>query len=100
MPRRDGTGPMGDGAMTGRQRGFCTGANTTKNVAVIGMGVGLGFGLRRGFDRGFKGRLNRGFARQFDVNETSTQSQKDLLLAQKELLKEQMQTIDKQLENL
>ncbi|NLY09691.1 MAG: DUF5320 domain-containing protein, partial [Tissierellia bacterium] len=27
MPRRDGTGPMGAGSMTGRGFGLCTGAN-------------------------------------------------------------------------
>ncbi|MEG3072099.1 MAG: DUF5320 domain-containing protein [Candidatus Syntrophopropionicum ammoniitolerans] len=35
MPRGDGTGPMGAGAMTGRGLGFCTDAN------VAGYGAGL-----------------------------------------------------------
>ncbi len=37
MPTQDGTGPMGQGAMTGRGLGIC----------------GRGFGFRRGFGRGF-----------------------------------------------
>ena len=42
MPRRDGTGPMGAGSMTGRGLGFCTGANAVKYGAGPGMGLGLG----------------------------------------------------------
>ena len=49
MPRRDGTGPMGAGSMTGRGLGFCTGANAVKYGAGPGMGLGLGLARRRGF---------------------------------------------------
>jgi hypothetical protein len=41
MPRRDGTGPMGAGSMTGRGLGLCTGANAVK------YGAGLGIPPRR-----------------------------------------------------
>jgi hypothetical protein len=30
MPRMDGTGPMGEGRMTGRKRGPCSEGNTEK----------------------------------------------------------------------
>ena len=73
MPRRDGTGPMGAGSMTGR-------------------GFGLGLACRRGFGRG----LGRGFA----VNQNSSKTQKELLQEQKDLLKNRLDVIDKQLENL
>ena len=53
MPRRDGTGPMGGGSMTGRGLGLCTGANAVKYGAGLGMGLGLGLACRRGFGRGF-----------------------------------------------
>ena len=36
MPRRDGTGPMGAGSMTGRGLGLCTGANAVKYGAGLG----------------------------------------------------------------
>ena len=49
MPRRDGTGPMGAGSMTGRGLGLCTGANAVKYGAGIGMGLGRGLACRRGF---------------------------------------------------
>lgn len=52
MPRRDGTGPMGVGAMTGKGLGLCTRANATKYGAGLGMKLGLGLACRRGFGRG------------------------------------------------
>jgi hypothetical protein len=92
MPRRDGTGPMGAGSMTGRGLGFCTGANAVKYGAGPGMGLGLGLARRRGFGRGF----GRGFA----VNQTSSKTQKELLNEQKTMLQDQLEAIDKQLEDL
>ena len=92
MPRRDGTGPMGAGPMTGRGLGLCTGANAVKYGAGLGLGLGLGLACRRGFGRGF----GRGFA----VNQNSSKTQKELLQEQKDLLKNRLDVIDKQLENL
>lgn len=92
MPRRDGTGPMGAGTMTGRGLGFCTGANAVKYGAGLGMGLGLGLACRHGFGRGFGG----GFA----VNQTSSKTQKELLQEQKNMLQDRLEVIDKQLENL
>ena len=92
MPRRDGTGPMGAGSMTGRKLGSCTGANAVKYGAGFGLGLSLGLAFRRGFGRG----LGRGFA----VNQNSSKTQKELLQEQKGLLKSRLNVIDKQLENL
>jgi hypothetical protein len=92
MPRRDGTGPMGAGSMTGRGLGLCTGANAVKYGAGPGMGLGLGLARRRGFGRGF----GRGFA----INQTSSKTQKELLNEQKTMLQDQLEAIDKQLEDL
>jgi len=93
MPRRDGTGPMGAGSMTGRGLGLCTGVNAAKYGAGLGMmGLGLGLACRRGFGRGF----GRGFA----INQTSPKTQKELLNEQKTMLQDRLEVIDKQLENL
>ncbi|MFA7673761.1 MAG: DUF5320 domain-containing protein [Clostridia bacterium] len=81
MPRRDGTGPMGAGSMTGRRLGTC--ANPDK----AGNGAGLGQGLGRGPRRGAF------------VNQTSSKTQKELLKEQKEALKNRIDVIDKQLED-
>ncbi|MFA7660405.1 MAG: DUF5320 domain-containing protein [Anaerovoracaceae bacterium] len=86
MPRRDGTGPIGAGSMTGRGLGLCTGANEVKYGA--GLGMGLGFGRGRGFGRGFA------------INQTSIKTQKELLDEQKTMLQGRLEVIDKQLENL
>ena len=92
MPRRDGTGPMGAGPMTGRGLGLCTGANAVKYGAGLGLGLGLGLACRRGFGRGF----GRGIA----VNQNTSKTQKELLQEQKNVLKSRLDVIDKQLENL
>ncbi len=93
MPRRDGTGPMGAGSMTGRGLGLCTGASVVKYGAGLGMmGLGLGLARRRGFGRGF----GRGFA----FNQTSSKTQKELLNEQKTMLQDRLEAIDKQLESL
>ncbi|NLC44240.1 MAG: DUF5320 domain-containing protein [Clostridiales bacterium] len=88
MPRRDGTGPMGAGSITGRGLGFCTGANAVRYGAGIGMGLGLGRACRRGFGRASA------------INETSSKTQKELLNEQKTMLQDRLEVIDLQLENL
>lgn len=53
MPRGDGTGPLGEGPMTGGGRGFCNTSSTdnSKTNARYGLGLGLGFGRGRGYGR-------------------------------------------------
>lgn len=48
MPRRDGTGPMGMGPMTGRGMGYCAGY-AMPEFANAGYGMGRGRGFRRMF---------------------------------------------------
>jgi len=60
MPRGDRTGPNGNGPMTGRRRGHCTGNDRpgyTENNQNYGRGFGGGF--RRGGGRGFGGFRGR-----------------------------------------
>jgi len=72
MPRGDKTGPNGQGAMTGRKMGLCTGnSNAGYFNATENYGLGRqnrGFGNRRG--RGF------GFSRGFAEN-TNPSNQSD-----------------------
>ena len=51
MPRRDGTGPMGTGAMTGRGVGYCNPAMKAAldNQPIYFGGYGFGRGNRRQF---------------------------------------------------
>jgi len=54
MPLLDGTGPMGQGPMTGRGLGNCTGRgfNPWPMPGGYGRGFGTGMGMGRGFGRG------------------------------------------------
>jgi len=50
MPRGDGTGPNGQGPMTGRRMGFCAGFNMPGFMnPEAGMRMGRGFRFRRRF---------------------------------------------------
>ena len=59
MPGFDGTGPRGEGSMTGGGRGLCSPYGTS----YMRPGVGRGMGLRQGYGAGF--RRGRGFGRGF-----------------------------------
>lgn len=86
MPRRDGTGPDGNGPRTGRGMGSC---NSTKDAAVNGRGRA---GLRKGCRRG---------CRWNNVDDVvSTEEQKDILMQQKTILENKLNLINDQLNNL
>ena len=59
MPRGDGTGPMGTGAMTGRAAGFCAGYGMPGYANAAG-GRGFGMGYGRGGGRGWRNRFAAG----------------------------------------
>ena len=61
MPKGDKTGPEGEGPMTGRQQGYCSG-NDNPGYAVSGGGLGRGFG------RGLGGGFRKGFGRNSEYN--------------------------------
>ena len=88
MPRQDGTGPMGSGPMTGRGLGRCRDVNADN----------YSLGFRRRIGRGI--RLGRCFERGYDWSNFPIKSEKDLLAEEREFLKNQLDFIDKQLENL
>jgi len=52
MPRRNGTGPTGQGSMTGRGLGNCSGNKNTENRYKNGLGLGRGLGNRKGSGAG------------------------------------------------
>ncbi len=60
MPRGDGTGPAGAGAMSGRAAGFCAGYQTP---GFANQSAGFGGGFGRG--RGFFGRPRLGLGRRW-----------------------------------
>lgn len=84
MPRKDGTGPMSAGSMTGRGMGFCTGVNACNYGVALGLGV----------------NFRRGFGRNVNANQISSEIQKELLQEQRNYLQRYLENIDKQLLNL
>lgn len=86
MPRNDGTGPMGRGAMSGIGLGVCTSANTVGNGGGLRLGLGLGH--------------RRGLGRDFVTDSTVSKTQKELLQEQKDLLESRLDIISKQLGSL
>lgn len=92
MPRKDGTGPMGAGAMTGRGMGLCSGSHAQQHGAGRGMGFGPGRACRRGFGGGF----GRGFA----LVGSSAKPQKELLQEQQTMLRNRLEAVEQQLKDL
>ncbi len=82
MPGFDGTGPLGQGPMTGGGFGFC--------------GRGYGRGIRRG--RGFG--MGRGFGRRFwgaaPLN-YSPEDELEMLKREKELLEQDIAALEKEI---
>lgn len=108
MPSGDRTGPMGQGPMTGRSLGFCTGYDTPGYAK--GMGRGMGRGFRFGRQRGWR----FGWRRHADNPDFQPDSQPDffhhhpvskeeeisMLKYQSEYLKRYQRDIDKRLDEL
>jgi hypothetical protein len=63
MPGFDGTGPLGQGALTGRQAGYCADARRGHG---IGRGLGRGFARGAGFGGRFAAAAPQGFQPQTD----------------------------------
>lgn len=89
MPRRDGSGPMGNDAMQGRGLGPCANIEPVRYGA--GYGRGAGFGCRRGFARGYN--VNNNYE-SLDISEN------ELLKEENQLLKSRLEAIEAKLENL
>ena len=68
MPGRNGTGPVGAGALTGRGLGSCGRGSAIGTV--VGVGAAIGYGMYKGRRRaGFNGRGNRqGFSLEQEKN--------------------------------
>lgn len=108
MPRRDRTGPMGEGPMTGWGYGYCAG-NPTPGYGNLG--------LRRGFGRGFgRGGGGRGWRNRFHAADIpgwanygpawpvappmSPEKEVDVLKSQAQNLEETLQQINNRLKEL
>ena len=102
MPRGDGTGPMGNGPMTGRGAGFCAGLGMP-GVATA-MGRFGGFGCRRGVGGGMRGAglqvRNRFMAQPYSEVGVTTANEKEWLSRQMNAVETQLQQVKQRLEQL
>ncbi len=87
MPRGDGTGPMGQGPMTGRGTGRCAGNN-------VG---GYGFGRQR-FGRGLG--FGFGMGNSFNQSENAEASEKNWIENVINALKNQLSALEKRKKDL
>lgn len=104
MPGLDGTGPWGEGPMTGGARGYC---NPGYSVYGPGYGRGYGPGWGRGFRRGFGGRgayggwygpaYGPGYVSPYAV---SREDEIHILENQADIIKADLDAINKRIEEL
>ncbi len=87
MPALDGTGPRGQGPMTGRGLGYCS----------PGYARGYGLGYRR-FGRGFG--FVRGWGWPYYSRGPTAKEEKEILADELKGLKEEMKEIEGRLEEL
>ena len=98
MPGRNQTGPNGMGPMTGRGMGVRNGAGNGQ-----GFNSGFGRGNRMGRGNGFKNGMGQGFGygygrQQNMVASDANIAQKTFLENELKVMKEQVATIEKELE--
>jgi len=94
MPGRDGSGPMGQGSLSGRGQGICTGVNAARYRPGLVQDRGAG----RLFGAGFFCRRGSGFHRKMNIASISKETKKEILVEQKEILQKELDLINQQLE--
>jgi hypothetical protein len=108
MPFRDGTGPRGNGPMTGRGAGFCAGYATPGYMMNSGFGQGFGRGGGRGRRNWFYATGMPGWMRAAQgmpafggiMNPSATKDEKAMLKEQAEFMKKQIDEIQKRIDQL
>jgi hypothetical protein len=90
MPRGDGTGPMGAGAMTGRGNGYCTGSPSSPGARVRG-GTGPAWG--RGAFGGRRGGWGKGIC-SGEMEKNLLKNQSQALQAELELIKSRLAQLE------
>lgn len=96
MPRRDGTGPIGMGAMTGRRAGFC---NSDIDNRDLERGFG-GYGCQRGYRRQFVQTGIPGFFRNGYPQTIQDSEEKAFLEIQETRLESQLKSVKERLSKL
>lgn len=103
MPGYDGTGPAGQGSMTGGGRGFCTGVMTGARPAFTGFfGRGGGRGRRnRFFATGLTGWQRAGMGVPLQGNSFSSgKEETEILKDQAKYFEEELKRINERIASL
>lgn len=99
MPGFNGTGPLGQGPVTGRGMGRCTGAVPAGAVPARGFGFGMGRGFGRGRGRGFgPGPMPAGYG--YPQPEMETVDEKTAIENQIKGLENQLEMLNKRLNEI
>lgn len=97
MPRRDGTGPLGQGAMTGRGLGFCNVSSVAAHDVPFGRRFAGSFG-GFGFRRGRRSRM--GFGMSHRLGWRDPQNTQQVLSMRKTRLEQELELIKNELKDL
>ncbi len=115
MPYGDRSGPIGQGPMTGRALGYCTGYDSPGYVKGAGRGMGRGMGRGFGYGRawgrgaGFPGGWGYGRGRHAAfpyygispwTNYLSREDELKMLKAEAQVLKRSQSEIEKRIKDL
>jgi len=103
MPGLNGTGPIGNGPMTGGARGYCNPLNAESSRPLAGFGRGMmcGRGFRGGFGPGMG--MRRGLGRGFALNPSAYSEQPDelnMLRQQADSLQNTLDAINRRIADL
>jgi hypothetical protein len=106
MPNLDGTGPRGQGPMTGGGRGYCAVPLTGLRQTFVGQGRGLGwYGRGRGWRHwyratGLPGWARAGYAYPGYASPYAPEQEVDMLKHEAEALKAELEEIQNRIEFL
>ncbi len=94
MPGRNRTGPLGQGAMSGRGLGDCRGTAAQNEAPTFGRGRGMGGGGGMGRGQGLGRGFGRGLAGQIVDDVSAGQNQAELERKIEEL-KKRLEAVEK-----
>lgn len=97
MPAGDGTGPRGEGPLTGRAMGRCSGYPADGYATAPGRGGGYGFFGRRGSGRGMRNRYYETGRRRYPQYDRPVYNQES---TETESLKTQVQFVADTIEQI
>lgn len=109
MPRMDGTGPMGQGAMTGRGMGNCQENGNAKRLGVgygkgVGCGRGNGMGCSYGVNNARRMSYGKGFGFKANLQNSNIaplqQDELSLLKSQANVLENTLNNVKSRISNL